>query len=122
MSKSPRSAVAGQSRERVVILKHQLLLDLDALRKKVAEANLEALRKKVAKAESRTATLKRSGHTRVTGHPTTDSLKEAERFREEAETKPPGQERDVLLRKARQAYTAAHIDQWVSSPGLKPAI
>lgn len=46
--------------------------------------------------------------------------KEAERLREEAKTKPPGQERDDLLRKARQAEIAAHIDQWVSSPGLKP--
>ena len=45
--------------------------------------------------------------------------KEAERFRQEAETKPPGQERDDLLRKARQAETAADIDQWVSSPSLK---
>jgi hypothetical protein len=44
---------------------------------------------------------------------------EAERLRE-AETKPPGPERDALLRKARQADTAAHIDRWVSSPGLKP--
>jgi hypothetical protein len=44
---------------------------------------------------------------------------EAERLREEAETKPPGPERDALLRKARQADIAAHIDQWVSSRGLK---
>jgi hypothetical protein len=44
---------------------------------------------------------------------------EAERFRQEAETKSPGQERDDLLRKARQAETAAHIDQWLSSPGLQ---
>jgi hypothetical protein len=46
--------------------------------------------------------------------------KEAERFRQEAETKPHWAERDDLLRKARQAETAAHIDQWVSSPGLRP--
>ena len=46
--------------------------------------------------------------------------KEAERFRQEAETKPPGQQRDDLLRKASQAETAAHIDRWISSPGLKP--
>jgi hypothetical protein len=46
--------------------------------------------------------------------------KDAERFRQEAETKPPGQERDSLLRKARQAETAAHIDQWIDSPGLQP--
>ena len=44
---------------------------------------------------------------------------EADRFRHEAETKPPGQERDDLLRKARQAETAAHIDEWLSSPGLQ---
>jgi hypothetical protein len=44
---------------------------------------------------------------------------EVERLREEAETKPPGPERDALLRKARQADIAAHIDQWVSSAGLK---
>ena len=46
--------------------------------------------------------------------------KEAERFREKAETKPPGPERDGLLRKARQADSAARIDKWISSPGLKP--
>jgi hypothetical protein len=45
--------------------------------------------------------------------------KEAKRLREEAETKTPGPERDGLLRKARQADTAAHIDQWVSSSGLR---
>lgn len=48
------------------------------------------------------------------------SEKEAARLREEAETKPPGQERDALLRKARQADTAAHIDEWISSRGLQP--
>ena len=46
--------------------------------------------------------------------------KEAKRFRDEAETRPPGPERDLLIRKARQADTAAHIDQWLSSPGLRP--
>jgi hypothetical protein len=44
---------------------------------------------------------------------------EAERLREEAKTKPPGPERDELIKKAHQADAAAHIDQWVSSPGLK---
>jgi hypothetical protein len=47
-------------------------------------------------------------------------VKEAECFRQEAETKPPGRERDDLLRKARQAVTAAHIDRWIDSPGLQP--
>ena len=45
--------------------------------------------------------------------------KEATRLREEAETKPPGPERDALLRKARQTDTAAHIDEWLNSPGLR---
>jgi hypothetical protein len=44
---------------------------------------------------------------------------EAERLREEAKTKPPGPEREELIKKAHQADAAAHIDQWVSSPGLK---
>ena len=46
--------------------------------------------------------------------------KEADRLGQEAETKPRGPEQDELLRKARQAETAAHIDEWLSSPGLKP--
>jgi hypothetical protein len=33
---------------------------------------------------------------------------------------PPGAEKDELLRKARQADTAAHLNEWVSSPGLQP--
>jgi hypothetical protein len=45
---------------------------------------------------------------------------EAERLREKAKTKPPGPERDALLRKARQADIAAHMDKWLSSPGLQP--
>ncbi len=31
-----------------------------------------------------------------------------------------GAERDALLKKARQADTAAHIEDWVNSPGLQP--
>src|SRR5262245_52181384 len=41
-------------------------------------------------------------------------------LREEARLMKPGLERDVLLRKARQSETAANIDEWLSSPGLKP--
>jgi hypothetical protein len=44
---------------------------------------------------------------------------EAERLRAEAEKLPHGQERDMLLRKIRQAETAAHVHEWVSSPGLR---
>jgi hypothetical protein len=44
---------------------------------------------------------------------------EAERLRTEAEKLPPGVERDELVRKARQAETASHINEWLSSPGLR---
>jgi len=37
--------------------------------------------------------------------------------REAAGRLPDGQQRDALLRKARQAETAAHLNQWLSSPG-----
>ena len=43
---------------------------------------------------------------------------EAHRCKEKAEALPHGQQRDMLLRKARQAETAAHISEWLSSPGL----
>jgi hypothetical protein len=45
---------------------------------------------------------------------------EAERSRAEAEKLPPGIERHELERKARQAETAAHMDEWLKSPGLQP--
>jgi hypothetical protein len=32
---------------------------------------------------------------------------------------PPGPAHDDLLRKARQAETASHIEEWVNSPGLQ---
>ena len=44
-------------------------------------------------------------------------------FAEEARGKAKlvvGAERDELLKKARRADTAAHIDDWVNSPGLQP--
>ena len=40
--------------------------------------------------------------------------------RERADKLPPGKEREVLLRRARQAVTAARINKWISSPGLQP--
>lgn len=45
---------------------------------------------------------------------------EAHRITEQAKKLQPGQRQDVLLRKARQAETAAHISEWLSSPGLAP--
>jgi hypothetical protein len=54
----------------------------------------------------------------------TESLKDrleafARKSREKAENL-SGAERDALLRKARQADTAAHLDGWANSPGLQP--
>lgn len=44
----------------------------------------------------------------------------AEHCREKASHLPPGPERDALIRKARQAETASHLSEWVTSPGLRP--
>ena len=49
-----------------------------------------------------------------------DLTQEADRLRGEAEKLRPGTERHDLERKARQAETAAHIDEWLKSPGLRP--
>ena len=42
----------------------------------------------------------------------------ARRLRDEAKTLRSRSERDDLIRKARQAETASHLAQWLSSPGL----
>jgi hypothetical protein len=39
--------------------------------------------------------------------------------RAQAARLPPGLEQDDMLRKARQADTAAHLDDWANSPGLQ---
>lgn len=44
---------------------------------------------------------------------------EARRLRARAEKLPHGPEREQILRKARQAETATHVDEWLSSPGLQ---
>ena len=45
---------------------------------------------------------------------------EAKLLREQANSLPPGVERDHALRKARQAETGSHMSEWLTSPGLKP--
>ena len=45
---------------------------------------------------------------------------EAITLQQEAEALPQGQEREQLLRKARQAKTGSHIGQWLRSAGLQP--
>ena len=44
---------------------------------------------------------------------------EAERLRKEAKGTPPGIEREKLIRRARQAETAVHLQEWLTSPGLQ---
>jgi hypothetical protein len=55
----------------------------------------------------------------------TTSLKDrlasfAEEIRKKASELRPGPERDALLKRARQADTASHINDWANSPGLQP--
>ena len=45
---------------------------------------------------------------------------EAQRLRKEARGTPPGFERQQLIRRARQAETAARVQGWLASPGLRP--
>jgi hypothetical protein len=44
----------------------------------------------------------------------------AGRLRKEAQGTPPGVMRDQLIRQARQAETASHLSEWLTSPGLQP--
>lgn len=44
---------------------------------------------------------------------------EAVRLKDEANELPPGPLRDARIRKARQAATASHMNEWLSSPGLQ---
>lgn len=47
-------------------------------------------------------------------------LEEARELREEARLLPFGPDRDAASKKARQIVAAAHMDDWLSSPGLQP--
>ena len=44
---------------------------------------------------------------------------EAVRLTDEANELAPGLLRDARIRKARQAVTASHVNEWLSSPGLQ---
>ena len=44
----------------------------------------------------------------------------AKRLRQEAKGTPPGVAREILIRRARQAETAAQMQQWIFSPALRP--
>ena len=45
---------------------------------------------------------------------------EAKRLRAEAKLLPPGSVRDEMIRRARRAEIASHLDEWLTSPGLRP--
>jgi len=44
----------------------------------------------------------------------------AQNVRKQAEELPAGPEQDALLKKARQAETASHLEDWANSTGLQP--
>ena len=44
----------------------------------------------------------------------------ADRLKAEAAKLRPGPEQDALIKRARLADTASHIDEWANSPGLRP--
>ncbi len=46
-------------------------------------------------------------------------IEEAQRLRKEAKGTHPGIERDRLIRRARQAETAARISEWLTPPRLQ---
>ena len=46
-------------------------------------------------------------------------IEDTEQLREQANTLPPGATRDHVMRRIRQNETAAHMTEWLNSPGLK---
>jgi hypothetical protein len=47
-------------------------------------------------------------------------VSEVRRLRDQAKNLPHGPERERTLRKLRQAELAARVDDWLSSPSLRP--
>jgi hypothetical protein len=47
-------------------------------------------------------------------------VQQAQNLRRQAEEMPDGIQRADLLKKARQAEMTAHVDDWLSSPRLRP--
>lgn len=45
---------------------------------------------------------------------------EAKRLQEKTQLLPPGAQRDAVEMKARRAAAAAHVSDWLRSPGLQP--
>lgn len=55
-------------------------------------------------------------HVRLEPVSTERCVQEAERLRSEAQQLPPGPQQQELIRKARQTYTAAHLNEWLRDP------
>lgn len=68
--------------------------------------------------ESQTTPTKRNRRKNVT---TTSErlLESAAQARAEARNLPPGRAQRELLRRAREAETTAHLNDWLTSPGLQ---
>jgi hypothetical protein len=49
-----------------------------------------------------------------------DYVRMAEKCAREADSMPPGKERDELLKKVKLFESYGKIDNWVASPGLQP--
>jgi hypothetical protein len=47
-------------------------------------------------------------------------IQQAQNLRTQAQQMAPGVQRDELMKKAREAEMTAHVDDWISSPGLRP--
>ena len=47
-------------------------------------------------------------------------VEQAKSLSEQAKLLGPGPVRDELIRRARQANTASHMNDWLRSPGLQP--
>ncbi|UFW91336.1 hypothetical protein BjapCC829_32515 [Bradyrhizobium barranii] len=47
-------------------------------------------------------------------------VEEAKRLRAQAQLLPPGFDREHAIRKACQAETGSHMNEWLRSPGLQP--
>lgn len=47
-------------------------------------------------------------------------LDEAQNLRDGAKLLAYGPQRDAILKKARQTEIAAHLEDWLNSPGLRP--
>jgi hypothetical protein len=44
----------------------------------------------------------------------------SDKVRQQADQLPPGPGREAQLKRARQAETALHLDEWANSAGLQP--